>query len=127
MKAGSHWQRLASIAAEELAALLKRLPSALRDKAERLPVTLESVPSREAVQDGIEPDTLGLFVGESFSQFAETDYPLPPQIILYLENIWDESDGDDAKYRHEVRQTLLHEFGHYLGLDESALEERNLE
>lgn len=53
--------------------------------------------------------------------------PIPPQIILFLENLWDFSDGDEAIYREEIRITLLHELGHYLGLDELDLEDRGLD
>ena len=53
--------------------------------------------------------------------------PLPPQIILFLENIWELAEEDEAVYREEIRTTLLHELGHYLGLDEIDLEERGLD
>ncbi len=66
--------------------------------------------------DGIEPDTLGLFTGPEFAD--EGNVPLPPQIILFLENLWDFAEGDEAIFREEVRTTFLHELGHYLGLDE---------
>ena len=52
--------------------------------------------------------------------------PLPAQIILFLENIRDAAEGDDAVYQEEIRATLLHELGHYLGLDEADLDERGL-
>jgi predicted Zn-dependent protease with MMP-like domain len=47
--------------------------------------------------------------------------------MLFLDEIWDEADGDEAVYRDEVRRTYLHELGHYLGLDEDGLAERGLE
>ena len=52
---------------------------------------------------------------------------MPPQIILYLENIWDYSDGNLTSYRREVRQTYLHELGHYFGWDEDELTARGLD
>ena len=52
---------------------------------------------------------------------------VPPQILLFLANLWDYADGDEALFREEVRTTYLHELGHYLGLDELDLEERGLE
>ena len=33
---------------------------------------------------------------------------------------------DETTYRQEVRTTLLHELGHYLGLDEDDLDDRGL-
>jgi predicted Zn-dependent protease with MMP-like domain len=52
---------------------------------------------------------------------------MPPQIILFLENIWDVAETDEKLFRDEVRTTFLHELGHYLGLDEDDLTERGLE
>ena len=40
--------------------------------------------------------------------------------------IWDFTDGDVSEFREEVKVTLLHELGHYLGLDEDEVEELGL-
>jgi len=53
--------------------------------------------------------------------------PLPAQIILFLENLWDFAEEDEEFFREEVRTTYLHELGHYLGLNEIDLEERGLD
>ncbi len=53
--------------------------------------------------------------------------PLPPQIILFLENLWDLAEADQEIFRDEVHTTYLHELGHYLGLDEDDLFDRGLE
>jgi predicted Zn-dependent protease with MMP-like domain len=52
---------------------------------------------------------------------------MPRRIILFLDNILEQADGDPAAFRAEVRDTLLHELGHYLGLDEDDLIDRGLE
>ena len=52
---------------------------------------------------------------------------LPPQILLFLANIWDYAGGAEPAFREEVRVTYLHELGHYLGWDESDLEVRGLD
>ena len=66
-----------------------------------------------------------MFVGPEFAD--EEHIPLPPQIILFLENIWELAEGDEKIFRDEVHTTFLHELGHYLGLDEDDLTERGLE
>ncbi len=122
------WQTLQKLADDEVRRTLKALPRALRDKARALPVTFESLPNAALIADGVEPDTLGLFVGGDHDT-EELD-PIPPQIILFLENIWlmiEEEGGDETDYRVEVRTTLLHELGHYLGLNEDDLVNRGLE
>jgi predicted Zn-dependent protease with MMP-like domain len=118
------WPRLLELACAEVAETIAELPSDLRPRAAALPVSYERVPNRAVVEDGIEPDTLGLFVGGEFAH--EDRVPLPAQIILYLENIWELVEGDEEEFREEVRITLVHELGHYLGLDEDELDERGL-
>lgn len=120
------WSTLIARARAEVSRTLRSLPPALRERAAPLPVTYERRPGRDLVGDGIEPDTLGLFVGEPLAEIGSTAAPLPSQIILYLENILDEADGDDGIFLEEVRTTYLHELGHFLGLDEMDLDDRGL-
>jgi predicted Zn-dependent protease with MMP-like domain len=119
------WEKLCGLALAEVEATLSALPKPLRERAEKLPVTFERLPNADLQADGIEADTLGLFTGPEFAD--EENVPLPPQIILFLENIWDFAEADEKIFCEEVRTTFLHELGHYLGLDEDELTERGLE
>jgi predicted Zn-dependent protease with MMP-like domain len=121
----SNWSKLTAMAADEVEATLARLPAPLREKAIRLPITFERIPNAGLQADGLAPDTLGLFVGPDFAD--EEAVPMPPQIILFLENLWDVAEGDADIFREEVETTLLHELGHYLGLDEGDLMDRGLD
>ena len=104
---------------------MMRLPKPLRERATELPVTFERKPNTELQAEGIEEDTLGLFTGAEFAE--EGHVPMPPQIILFLENLWDYAERDEKAFREEIRTTFLHELGHFLGLDEDDLTERGLE
>ncbi|HEV2437149.1 MAG TPA: metallopeptidase family protein [Verrucomicrobiae bacterium] len=119
------WERLCAMASDEIEQTLTALPRPLRERAKQLPVTFERIPNAGLQADGIEPDTLGLFTGAEFAD--EGHVPLPPQIILFLENLWDLAEGEETVFREEVQTTFLHELGHYLGLDEDELIERGLE
>jgi len=121
------WKRICHAAREEVEQTLRALPPPVRAKAGRIPVVFEPCPSPELVADRIEPDTLGLFVGEAFPDAYAGADELPAQIILFLDNLWDYARHDPAVYREEVRRTLLHELGHYLGLDEDDLQARDLD
>jgi len=123
----SDWERLHALALAEVKATLAALSPPLRDRAQALPVTFERQPNAAHRRDGIEPDTLGLFVGPEFADEEITSMPLPPQIILFLENLWNLAEADEEFFREEVHTTYLHELGHYLGLDEDDLFERGLE
>ncbi len=118
-------RRLHAAAAEEVARVLNALPAPLRRRAREIPVVIEDRPSIELVREGYDPDLLGLFVGGDHA--ADASDPLPPEILLFVENLWEEAAGDAAVFREEVRRTLLHELGHYLGLDEDDLAERGLD
>jgi predicted Zn-dependent protease with MMP-like domain len=119
------WSQLLATAQAEVESIIGSLPEDLRARAAVLPVTFESRPGPELVRDGIEADSLGLFFGPSFSD--EESSLLPPQIVLFLDNLWEASEEDVETFREEVRITLLHELGHYLGLDEDDLTERGLD
>jgi predicted Zn-dependent protease with MMP-like domain len=119
------WEKLCAVALAEVEATLASLPEPLRVRAEKLPVIFERQPNAALQADGIEADVLGLFTGAEFVE--ENDVPMPPQIILYLQNIWDAAETNEKHFREEVRTTFLHELGHYLGLDEDEVTERGLE
>ncbi|MCX8108097.1 MAG: metallopeptidase family protein [Verrucomicrobiae bacterium] len=122
------WDLLRSIAEAEVESTIRRLPKPLRTRAASIPVICEARPSRRLIADGYDPDLLGLFVGGAFGDDMVHGPPdLPAQILLFLENLWDVSEGDYGVFREEVRTTYLHELGHYLGLDEIELGERGLE
>ena len=121
------WSRLLKVAQEEVRGTLRRLPRQLRPHAEALPVTYEPQPNESILEDGWDPDLLGLFVGKAYGEEEAGFTDVPPQILLFLESLWEYADGDEAIYREEVRTTYLHELGHYLGLDELDLEERGLD
>ena len=119
------WPKLQELALDEIEATLQALPAPLREQARKLPVTFEHKPNAGLQADGIEEDTLGLFTGAEFADAGAQ--VLPPQIILFLDNLWDFAEGDPEVYCDEVHTTFLHELGHFLGLDEDDLIERGLE
>jgi predicted Zn-dependent protease with MMP-like domain len=119
------FKRLQALALDEVAATLNALPKPLREQARQVPVTFEPAPNAGLQADGIAPDTLGLFTGPDYAD--ELSVPMPPQIILFLDNLWDQAEQNEEWFLEEVHTTYLHELGHYLGLDEDDLIERGLE
>jgi predicted Zn-dependent protease with MMP-like domain len=122
-----HWNHLCRLARLECDVALAALPAEVRAKAAEVPILFEPQPTAAMIEDGLDGDLLGLFTGEDFSSGGSTIQPLPPQIFLFLENLWDFSEGDEEIFLDEVTITLLHELGHYLGWDELDLESRGLE
>lgn len=96
---------------------LGRLPEIFRRKLTNVAIIVEDLPPREA-----EPDTLllGLFHGVPRTE-KSTFYATPPDhIYLYQKNI-EAVCSSDEEIRRQVRDTLLHELGHYFGLSEDEL------
>ncbi|HMP88749.1 MAG TPA: metallopeptidase family protein [Kiritimatiellia bacterium] len=120
-------QRLYLAAHQEVKNIISRLPDPVRNHAQAVPVIFEMTPSAKDAKSGIESDTLGLFTGMPISEQLNSLSVEPTQIILYMENIWDYVRHDATDYREEICRTYLHELGHYLGLEEHELEERNLD
>ena len=84
-------------------------------------------PGAGLLEEGLEADLLGLFVGLAYRDLDSGAQDLPAQILLFLENLWAFCEGDVDLYREEVARTYLHELGHYLGLDEDELAARELD
>lgn len=118
--------KLEKIAKAEITRLSGKLPPELRAALDDLPVHLHAKPEAHVVKD-FGDDLLGLFSGEAMHERGETLIPAPPQIHLYLKNIWEEAGHNPVIYREEVRVTLLHELGHYLGWDEDDMERYGIE
>jgi predicted Zn-dependent protease with MMP-like domain len=118
------WSKLAEA---EIARTLRALPEVLRARLRELPVLIEDRPGRQLLREGWPDDLLGLFDGPSYGEQVGDVSPNPPTVTLFIENLRAEARDDPAAFRHEVRTTLLHEIGHYLGLDEDGLAERGLE
>jgi predicted Zn-dependent protease with MMP-like domain len=106
------------------------LPDEFRSALEQVPIVVEPVPPADLVMNGnpleLPPDLLGLFVGASQLEHVEDD-PVGnvPRIYLFQRNIERAcSDREDAA--EQVRVTLFHELGHYLGFDEEGVESMGL-
>ena len=88
----------------------------MRSAAKNVIVSYERLPAKDVLAEGFEPDILGLFSGDPHGSELANDMPSPPIILLYLDNLWDYAEEDEAAFREEVRITYLHELGHYFGM-----------
>lgn len=119
------YSQLEATAEAEIARLTRQLQPEVRAALDDLPVHLQARPD-EAIAEEFGDDLLGLFSGEALEERGETLCPSPPQIHLYLKNLWEASEHDPEIYRAEVGITFLHELGHYLGWDEEDLDRHGI-
>ena len=113
---------------EELVeAALGELPERAQKLLENVPVMVEALPSEVVVGDGFDPRGLGLFAGVPFpEQSALSGPPHLEAVFLYQRNI-ERVARSTAEVEAEIRTTLLHETGHFFGLDEEDLAEMGLD
>jgi predicted Zn-dependent protease with MMP-like domain len=104
---------------------LRTLPRRFKDKIDNVAVVVEDWADDDTLRDlGIEPpDTLyGLYRGVDLTR-RDSSYGnvLPDTIHIYQGPI--EEDCEDAEEMSElVRDTVIHEIGHYFGLDDDTME-----
>ncbi len=111
----------ALIARRVVDATLRALPEEIREAAK--PCSVERCDMAAcAGEEGMDEDILGLFEGLSRLDGEPHGPQDLPRIRLFLDNLWDFAGGDPQAFREEVRTTLLHELGHYLGFDEDQVE-----
>ena len=99
----------------------RQLPPAVRASLDNVDITIEEWPSpEEADLAGDEGGLLGLYTGVPLTQREGGAPELPDRICLYRQPIL-RSCSTRAQVVEEVRITLWHEVGHYLGMDEEDL------
>ncbi len=114
-----------------VADVLDSLPSEFRTRIQNLAVLVEDRPRRPRPCDSPRPVSispprrllLGVYEGVPSTQKSVFDFSLgPDRIVLYQRNI-EAVCRSEAEIRHEVRQTVLHELGHYFGMNEDQLKD----
>lgn len=103
---------------------LARVPPGSREAIGNLAILVDDYPERWVLDEGPgDPRLLGLFVGPERSAQQSVDGVVhgPAQIFLFRWNI-ERVAGSAEEALEEVEITVLHELGHYLGLDEAALD-----
>ncbi|MCP4201569.1 MAG: metallopeptidase family protein [bacterium] len=105
---------------------LERIPSDLQEAIENVAVTVENEPSvDDLLSVGLDPDTdtlLGLYQGVPLLERGPSTYglDLPDRIVVYRRPLL-ELCADREELLTEIRDTVVHELGHYFGLPEEEL------
>ena len=98
---------------------LDTLPPHLAEALRNVAVVVED-------ENAEDPDLYGLFDGIPLTEGGPGSGDLPNRIAIYRRPL--EADfADEDELRDEIRITVLHELGHYFGLDEDRLSELGYE
>ena len=103
---------------------MRKLPKKFKDKIKNVVVVVEDWADDETLSEmGIEPpDTLyGLYRGIDITR-RDSGYGnvLPDTVTIYQGPI-EEDCGDEEEMADLVRETVIHEIGHYFGLDDETM------
>jgi predicted Zn-dependent protease with MMP-like domain len=97
--------------------VLESLPDPFRSRLSNLAIIVEDSPPLEPHRGGL---LLGLFSGVPMTLKSVFSADPPNHIFLYQKNI-EAVCSSEAQIRRQIRDTLLHEIGHYFGLNEEEL------
>jgi|SRR6266850_1187427 len=113
---------------------LEGLPTRFRKRIHNVAVLVENVPPEQLARrrsrnagildsDDAENSVLGIFEGVPTTKKSMFDLDAgPDRIVLYQKNIEAVCSSED-EIRTEIRQTVVHELGHYFGMTEAQLED----
>jgi predicted Zn-dependent protease with MMP-like domain len=102
---------------------LDSLPKEFRSRIHNVAILVEDFPPNQLpAQPGQQRRLLlGIFHGVPATKRSVFNLPTgPDHIVLYQKNI-EAICSTEAEVRHQVRQTLIHELGHYFGMTEEQL------
>ena len=104
---------------DHVQAALDELPPNIVDALRNIAVVIED-------ENPDDPDLLGLYHGVPLPERGDMAGTLPDKISIYRIPL-EESFPDPNELREEIRITVLHELGHYFGLDEDRIAELGYE
>jgi predicted Zn-dependent protease with MMP-like domain len=105
---------------------LRRLPRPFKEKLENIAVVVEDWADDETLDEmGIEPpDTLyGLYRGVDLTHRDSTYGNVLPDTVTIYQGPIEEDCVDEDDMADLVRETVIHEIGHYFGLDDETMEQ----
>jgi len=100
--------------------------AALDSLPPRIAVALDNVAVVVADEHPDDPDLYGLYEGVPLPERGDMAGALPDTITIFRRPL-EEDFEDPRELEEEIRITVLHELGHYFGLDEDRLAELGYE
>ncbi|MBM3701392.1 MAG: metallopeptidase family protein [Actinobacteria bacterium] len=102
---------------------LKNLPDKFKDKIKNLSIVIEENDISEVLENNKDVRTkytLGLYQGLPATKRAGRINILPDKITIYKKSL-EEISRSDKELEKNIKKVILHELGHYFGLDEKKL------
>lgn len=109
----------------------RKLPRQFRQAMDRVPVIVQDLPEESLAagpdREEVGPDILGLFDGVPLPETGDMDlaHVKPNTIYLFQRNL-ERAAVDREDLVEQIRITLWHELGHYLGFEEEDMDDLGL-
>lgn len=108
----------------------RALPRQFRKSLDRVNVIVQDLPDDQLHKDGpageVSPDMLGLFDGVPLPETAGYDGPVRPSRIYLFQRNLERMSATKDELVEQIRITLYHELGHYLGFEEEDMDDLGL-
>ena len=104
---------------------LDSLPEEFRCRIHNVAILVEDIPPHQSPPRPGQQSRLllGIFHGVPSTKKSVFDWSVgPAHIVLYQKNI-EAICSTEAEVRQQIRQTLMHELGHYFGMTEEQLKD----
>ena len=102
---------------------LAGLPPRFVDAIDNVVVVVEDEPTGDDLDalGGDDDELLGIYRGVPLTERSHADGPLLPDEIAIFQGPIERVASTRAEVVAEVRETVIHELGHYFGLDDDEL------
>jgi predicted Zn-dependent protease with MMP-like domain len=103
--------------------VLDSLPEEFRDRIRNVAVLVKDYPPGQTPSSHPRKLLLGLFHGIPMTKKSVFNLPTGPDyVVLYQKNI-EAVCSTEEEIREQIRLTVIHEFGHYFGMNEEQLKD----
>jgi predicted Zn-dependent protease with MMP-like domain len=118
---------------KQLDAVLPKLPQMVHDALDEIQMIVEDYPPKRLIEEfqlEHRDELQGLYTGSLRTDNESSGTSdLPEAIYLFREGILamatdEHGNVDEPELREQIRITVMHEVGHYYGLDEDDLSEK---
>ena len=105
--------------------VLDALPEEFRERIRNVAVLLEDLPPGQSSARIRQPRQLllGTFRGVPATKKSIFDLPTGPDYVVLYQNNIEAVCSSEAELREQIRRTVIHEIGHYFGMDEEQLKD----
>jgi predicted Zn-dependent protease with MMP-like domain len=120
MPTSRDWRLKTEAFEQVVAEAIDALPDDFARLLDNVAIVVEEEPTSEDLEGDDEEELLGIYRGVPLPERGFGDVQLPDQIALFRQPILRVSESRSEAIE-EIRDTLIHELGHFFGLDDEEM------